>query len=79
MALTQVAGAIGATIEDVAWVITAYAIVNVIIIPLTGFLAEYFGRKNYYQAAIISFTIASYGCASSTHLGELVAGRFAQG
>ncbi|OGX82130.1 DHA2 family efflux MFS transporter permease subunit [Hymenobacter coccineus] len=79
VALTQVAGAIGATIEDVAWVITAYAIANVIIIPLTGFLAEYFGRKNYYLASIIGFTIASYGCASSTGLGELVGWRFAQG
>jgi MFS transporter, DHA2 family, multidrug resistance protein len=79
VALTQVAGAIGASIEDVAWVITAYAIANVIIIPLTGFLAEYFGRKNYYLASIIIFTIASYGCASSTHLVELVGWRFAQG
>jgi DHA2 family multidrug resistance protein len=79
VALTQVAGAIGATIEDVAWVITAYAIANVIIIPLTGFLAEYFGRKNYYLASIIGFTIASYGCASSTHLMELVGWRFIQG
>jgi DHA2 family multidrug resistance protein len=77
--LTQVAGALGATIEDVAWVITAYAIANVIIIPLTGFLAEYFGRKNYYLASIIGFTIASYGCASSTHLVELVGWRFGQG
>ncbi|QKG51474.1 DHA2 family efflux MFS transporter permease subunit [Hymenobacter sp. BRD67] len=79
VALTQVAGAIGATIEDVAWVITAYAIANVIIIPLTGFLAEYFGRKNYYLFSIIGFTIASYGCASSTHLLELVGWRFMQG
>ncbi len=79
VALTQVAGAIGATIEDVAWVITAYAIANVIIIPLTGFLAEYFGRKNYYLASIIGFTIASYGCASSTGLVELVGWRFVQG
>ncbi|WP_375417509.1 DHA2 family efflux MFS transporter permease subunit [uncultured Hymenobacter sp.] len=79
VALTEVAGAIGATIEDVAWVITAYAIANVIIIPLTGFLAEYFGRKNYYLASIIAFTIASYGCASSTGLVELVGWRFAQG
>jgi DHA2 family multidrug resistance protein len=79
VALTQVAGALGATIEDVAWVITAYAIANVIIIPLTGFLAEYFGRKNYYLASIIGFTIGSYGCASSTHLVELAGWRFAQG
>lgn len=79
VALTEVAGALGATIEDVAWVITSYAIANVIIIPMTGFLAEYFGRKNYYVASIIGFTIASYGCATSTSLEQLVFWRFLQG
>ncbi len=48
VALSQISGNLGATIEDTAWVITAYAIANVIIIPMTGFLARYFGRKNYY-------------------------------
>ena len=53
VALSQISGNLGATIEDTSWVITAYAIANVIIIPLTGFLAKYFGRKNYYIASII--------------------------
>lgn len=79
VALNQIAGALGATIEDVAWVVTAYAIANVVIIPLTGFLAEYFGRKKYYVASIILFTIASYFCASSTGLWQLVIWRFIQG
>jgi DHA2 family multidrug resistance protein len=48
VALTDMSGSLGVSIEDISWVITAYAIANVIIIPLTGFLAEYFGRKNYY-------------------------------
>lgn len=77
--LTQIAGSLGVTIEDISWVITAYAIANVIIIPLTGFLAEYFGRKNYYIASMIIFTIASYMCAESHSLVELVAWRFVQG
>lgn len=79
VALNQMAGALGATIEDIAWVITSYAIANVIIIPLTGFLAEYFGRKRYYVASIILFTVASYFCAASTNLWELVFWRFVQG
>ena len=79
VALNQIAGALGATIEDVAWVVTAYAIANVVIIPLTGFLADYFGRKKYYIASIILFTIASYFCASSTSLWQLVIWRFIQG
>ena len=42
VALNDISGSLGVSIEDVSWVITAYAIANVIIIPLTGFLAEYF-------------------------------------
>jgi DHA2 family multidrug resistance protein len=79
VALNQMAGALGATIEDVAWVVTSYAIANVIIIPMTGFLAEYFGRKNYYLASILLFTVASYFCGASDSLWELVLWRFIQG
>src|SRR6478736_3561764 len=79
VALTDMSGSLGASIEDIAWVITAYAIANVIIIPMTGFLARYFGRKNYYLGSIILFTIASYFCGQSTNLWELVAFRFIQG
>ncbi|HEU4903482.1 MAG TPA: DHA2 family efflux MFS transporter permease subunit [Flavisolibacter sp.] len=77
--LNQIAGSLGVTIEDVSWVITAYAIANVIIIPLTGFLAEYFGRKTYYIVSMIIFTIASFFCAESSTLVELVIWRFVQG
>lgn len=79
VALSQMAGSLGVTIEDISWVITSYAIANVIIIPMTGFLAEYFGRKNYYIASMILFTVASYFCANSSGLVELVLWRFIQG
>jgi MFS family permease len=46
---------------------------------LTGFLAEYFGRKNYYIASMIIFTIASYLCGQSNSLVELIIWRFVQG
>ncbi|MBS1596609.1 MAG: DHA2 family efflux MFS transporter permease subunit [Bacteroidetes bacterium] len=79
VALNDMAGSLGVGIEDISWVITAYAIANVIIIPLTGFLAEYFGRKNYYLVSMIIFTAASYMCAQSTGLVEIIAWRFVQG
>ena len=79
VALTDMSGSLGVNIEDVSWVITSYAIANVIIIPLTGFLAEYFGRKNYYIVSMVLFTIASYMCGQSDSLIELVAWRFIQG
>jgi DHA2 family multidrug resistance protein len=79
VALNQISGSLGATIEDIAWVITSYAIANVIIIPMTGFLGEYFGRKNYYLGSMIIFGIASYYCGLSESLWELVFWRFIQG
>lgn len=79
VALTNMSGSLGVSIEDMSWVITSYAIANVIIIPLTGFLAEYFGRKNYYLVSMIIFTAASYMCAQSTGLVEIILWRFVQG
>lgn len=79
VALNDMSGSLGVSIEDISWVITAYAIANVIIIPLTGFLAEYFGRKNYYIASMIIFTLASYLCGQSTSLIEIIIWRFVQG
>lgn len=79
VALAQISGNLGATIEDTSWVITAYAIANVIIIPLTGFFARLFGRKNYYIASIILFTIASFMCGNADSLLTLIIWRFIQG
>jgi len=79
VALNQMAGNLGASIEDVSWVITSYAIANVIVIPMTSFFSEYFGRKNYYMASIFIFTAASVMCGLSTSIWELVFWRFVQG
>ena len=59
VALSDMSGNLGATLEDVAWVVTSYAIANVIIIPMTSFLAARLGRRNYYIGSILLFTAAS--------------------
>src|ERR1700739_2469453 len=79
VALSNMSGNLGATLEDTAWVITSYAIANVIVIPMTSFLAEKIGRKQYYIGSIILFTVTSAMCGFSTSLWELVAFRFLQG
>jgi len=79
VALSQMAGNLGCSIEDIAWIITSYAIANVIIIPMTGFLAAFFGRQRYYLGSIIVFTVASVMCGLSTSLWEIVFWRFIQG
>ena len=79
VATRQIAGNLGATIEETAWVITSYAISNIIIIPLTGFLSNIFGRKVYFTASVILFTVASFLCGFSSSIWMLVFWRFVQG
>jgi len=79
VSINTMSGNLGASLEDTAWVITSYAIANVIIIPMTSFLAEKIGRKQYYIGSIILFTLASAMCGFSNNLWELVAFRFFQG
>ena len=79
VALTQMMGNLSATQQEVSWVVASYAIANVIVIPMTGFLGEQFGRKNYFLGSVILFTLASMACGQSTNLWELVVFRFIQG
>src|SRR6201991_886132 len=79
VSINTMSGNLGASLEDTAWVITSYAIANVIVIPMTSFLAEKIGRKQYYIGSIILFTVASALCGLSDNLWELVAFRFLQG
>ncbi len=79
VALNDMRGSLGATLTDIAWVITAYAIANVIVIPMTSWLSKQFGRRNYFAASIVIFTVASFLCGNATNIWELVAFRFIQG
>ncbi|MET4141280.1 DHA2 family efflux MFS transporter permease subunit [Pedobacter sp. UYP1] len=79
VALNYMSGNLGATLEDISWVITSYAIANVIIIPMTSFLVNNLGRRNYYIGSIILFTFCSFMCGNATGIWELVTFRFLQG
>lgn len=79
VALREISGSIGATTREITWVVTAYAISNVIIIPLSGMLSNLFGRKLYFTASIALFTVSSLLCGLSGSLEELVLWRFVQG
>ena len=79
VALNDMRGSLGASLNDIAWVITAYAIANVIIIPMTSWLSKQFGRRNYFAASIIIFTVTSFLCGNASNIWELVAFRFIQG
>src|SRR4029077_15953508 len=79
VALNDMRGNLGATLTEVGWVVTAYAIGNVIIVPMTSWLSQQFGRRNYFAASIILFTICSFLCGNATGIWELVIFRFLQG
>ncbi len=79
VALNDMRGNLGATISEVGWVVTAYAIGNVIIVPMTSWLSQQFGRRNYFAFSIMLFTVFSFLCGNATSIWELVAFRFLQG
>ncbi|HEU4574360.1 MAG TPA: DHA2 family efflux MFS transporter permease subunit [Chitinophagaceae bacterium] len=79
VALNNMKGSLGASLNEVSWVITAYSIANVIIVPMTSWLSQQFGRRNYFSASIILFTVSSFLCGNSTSISELIIFRFLQG
>ncbi len=79
VALTSMQSSFGSTISQIGWVVTGYAIANVIIIPLTAWLGDRFGKKRYFVFSLAGFTIASMLCGFSSSLGMLIAARILQG
>lgn len=79
VAINDMKGNLGATTTEVGWVITAYAIGNVIIVPMTSWLSQQFGRRNYFAASIILFTVCSFLCGNASGINELILFRFMQG
>jgi DHA2 family multidrug resistance protein len=79
VSLPQMAGNLGATTTEIAWVSTGYILSNVVVLPMTAFLTATFGRRNYLTASIFIFIVASFLCGLSHSLGEIVLWRILQG
>ena len=79
VALPDMVGTLGATVEEITWVVTGYILSNVLIMPITALLSSRFGRKNFYMASVVLFTIASMLCGLSRSLPVMVAFRVLQG
>jgi DHA2 family multidrug resistance protein len=79
VALPDMMGNLGASLDEIAWVSTGYILASVIIIPLTGWLGDFFGRKRYFVGSIVIFTVSSFLCGASHTLGALVFWRIIQG
>ncbi|HWZ88058.1 MAG TPA: DHA2 family efflux MFS transporter permease subunit [Polyangiaceae bacterium] len=79
VALTDMQNTLGATLSEVSWVVSGYAVANVIVLPLTAWLGDRFGKKTYFIFSLIGFTIASVMCGLSTSLPMLIIARVLQG
>ncbi len=79
VALLHIQSSLGATLAEVGWVVTGYAMASVIMIPLSEWLGELFGQRNYFVFCLVGFTAASLLCGLSTNLPLLVFARILQG
>ena len=79
VAIPQIRGQLGASLQEITWVTTAYMIAMVLVMPLTGFLGSFFGQKRVYLASLILFTVGSVLCGTARSLEMLVLWRIVQG
>lgn len=79
VSLPNIQGNFGVGVDLGAWVVTAYLIANVVVIPLNPWFAARFGRRQYFFTSIVIFTIASLMCGLSNSFGQLVFWRLIQG
>ena len=79
VALPHIAGSLSATPDEATWVLTSYLVSNAIILPMTGWLGNHFGRKRVFVSCIGMFTLASMFCGMSLNLPMLILARILQG
>jgi DHA2 family multidrug resistance protein len=79
VALPDMQGAMGATQDQISWVLTSYIVAAAIFMPLTGFVTARLGRKRLFMWAVVGFTVASMLCGAAQNLTQLVVFRLLQG
>lgn len=79
VALGHIRGSVGATLQEITWISTGFALATVMVMPLTGFLGRLFGQKRIYMASLVLFLLGSALCGLATSLPALVFFRAIQG
>src|SRR5690242_3989733 len=79
VSLPHIAGSMSASVDEATWTLTSYLVANAIILPMTGWLSNYFGRKRMLMTSVTGFTIASFLCGLAPNLPLLVIFRVIQG
>lgn len=79
VAYNDIGASMGATLDEISWISTAYTLAGLTIVPLTGWLVDRFGRKRIFLATLYLFGIGSLLCAVATNVPFLAAARMVQG
>jgi len=79
VSMPHIAGDLGSTVEEATWVLTSYIVANAVILPITGWLANYFGRKRLLLTVVTGFTVSSMLCGLAPNLPALIFFRVLQG
>ena len=79
VSLPHISGSLSSTTEEATWALTSYLVANAIILPMTGWLANQFGRKRLLLLSIAGFTISSFFCGFAPSLPFLIFFRIIQG
>jgi len=79
VALPHMQGSFSASIDEITWVITSYLVANAIVVPITGWLGNFFGRRRIYLLSVVAFTLASLGSGAAPNLTIMVVMRVLQG
>src|SRR3981189_540641 len=79
VALPHIAGNLGASNDESTWVLTSYLVSNAIVLPISGWLVAWLGRKQFFLTCIVFFTISSFLCGIAPNLGLLLLFRVLQG
>jgi DHA2 family multidrug resistance protein len=79
VSLPHIAGSLSSTVEEATWVLTSYIVANAIILPITGWLANYMGRKRLLMTVVTGFTLSSVLCGLAPNLPMLIFFRVLQG
>jgi len=79
VALPYMAGNLGASNDESTWVLTSYLVSNAIVLPITGWFANAFGRKRFFMSCLVIFTLSSLLCGVASSLGAIILFRVLQG
>src|SRR5262249_55690570 len=79
VSLPHIAGDLSSSQNESTWVLTSYLVTNAVVMPISGWLSNTFGRKRFFLVCIIGFTIASLLCGLAPNLASLIALRAVQG